>query len=168
VHTVIFRSIGEADLPRVITLIAPDPASTLTADRFMARLASREYRPEWTWVAEDTASPSPFCAAAVWWGEPRGSKAETLDGIFVREAPGQAGRRAAIATALLTAAHAVYTSAGTTGAGTAEPPPFHVFLPGGGRPFGRAGGQPGTAAVRVGATRWLARRAAAADRAGRT
>jgi hypothetical protein len=72
---VIFHSVDEADLPRVVTLIAPDPASTLTAERFMARIASREYRPEWTWVAEETgekspppssrpASPLPFAAAA--------------------------------------------------------------------------------------------------------
>jgi ribosomal protein S18 acetylase RimI-like enzyme len=121
-HPVIFRPVGDADLPRVTELIVPDPASTLTAAKFTARLASREYRPEWTWVAEET--PAELAAAAVWWGEPRDSRPGALDGIFVRDTPGRPGGRAAIAAALLAAAHGAYAEAGGT-----EPPPYHVFLP---------------------------------------
>jgi RimJ/RimL family protein N-acetyltransferase len=118
---VIFRSINDAELRRVLPLIVPDPASPLTAARFMARLDQREYRPEWTWVAEATAGGEPL-AVAVWWGEPRDSWPSALDAVLV---PGPDAGRPGIAASLLTAAHAAYAAAGVT-----EPPAFHVFLPG--------------------------------------
>jgi len=122
---VIFRSIGEADLSRVTGLIAPDPASTLTARQFTARLGTREYRPEWTWVAEEPGTDAPL-AVAVWWGDPRENLPGALDGVFVRDAPGLAtADRAQLAAALLAAAHTAYAGAGAT-----ELPDYHVFLPG--------------------------------------
>lgn len=120
----IFRSSGDADLPGVLELIAPDPASTLTAGTFKARFDNREYRPEWTWVAEETTA-GPTLAVGVWWGSPGDSLPSALDGLFVREAPGPAADRSRIAAALLAAAHAGYASAGVT-----VTPDFHLFLPG--------------------------------------
>jgi RimJ/RimL family protein N-acetyltransferase len=86
---VIFRPAGQSDLERVIPLIVPDPASSLTAARFTAKLASREYRPEWTWIAEASAAGAvgPPLAAGVWWGDPRDSRPSALDGLFVPEPP---------------------------------------------------------------------------------
>jgi RimJ/RimL family protein N-acetyltransferase len=121
---VIFRSIDGAELQSVVPFIVADPASPLTAARFMTRVDRREYRPEWTWIAEETAGGAPL-AVAVWWGEPRDSRPSALDAVLVPGPPGQDADRSGIATALLTAAHAAYAAAGVT-----EPPAFHLFLPG--------------------------------------
>ena len=120
----IFRPIDGAELRRVLPLIVPDPASPLTAARFMTRVGQREYRPEWTWVAEERPGGAPL-AVAVWWGDPRDSRPSALDAVLVPGAAGQDAGRSGIAAALLTAAHAAYTAAGV-----AESPAFHVFLPG--------------------------------------
>jgi RimJ/RimL family protein N-acetyltransferase len=123
-HAVIFHPAGEADLERVIPLIVPDPASVLTATTFTARLANREYRPEWTWIAEasDGSGAGPPLAMGVWWGDPRDSRPSALDGLL---APGPQDDRSRIAAGLLAAAHEAYARAGA-----GEPPAYHVFLPG--------------------------------------
>ncbi len=119
----IFRPVTGQDLGRLMPLLAPDPASVLTAGTYQTRCGNREYRPEWTWIAEEHAGEPP-AAAAVWWGDPRGSRPSALDGLFVR-ASVAADDRVALAAGLLTAAHREFAAAGTL-----RLPAFHVFLPG--------------------------------------
>jgi ribosomal protein S18 acetylase RimI-like enzyme len=133
---VIFRSITEPELARVLPLIVPDPASTLTAATYRARFTGRQYRPEWTWIAERSAAGEPL-AAGVWWGNPDGGQPYALDGLFAREPldrldrldplepPDPGTDRIRLVAGLMTAAQQAYA-----GAGLDEPPAFHVFLPG--------------------------------------
>ncbi|MFB7662549.1 GNAT family N-acetyltransferase [Kitasatospora sp. NPDC056138] len=121
----IFRSTVESDLGRSLPLLVADPAcATMTADDYTRKLAGREYRPEWTWIAEEGPDGPPL-ALAVWWGAPEHSEPGALDGFFVHESVGSAVDRIGLAADLLTAAHAGYA-----GAGVAEAPEYHVFLPG--------------------------------------
>jgi RimJ/RimL family protein N-acetyltransferase len=119
---VIFRPAAGSDLERLVALLGPDPAGGLTADQYRVRSRNREYRPEWTWVAQESAGDPP-AAVAVWWGDPRESRPAALDGLFVREPAGGAGR-AGLAAGLLAAAHAAYARAGAQ-----RPPDYHVLLP---------------------------------------
>jgi RimJ/RimL family protein N-acetyltransferase len=128
---VIFRPIGEPDMERVLPVIVPDPASSLTATTYRARLKSGEYRREWTWIAEDSAADDPggsprVAAAAIWWGRPGEAHPSALDGVFVPGSPGPAdqGDRAGLAAGLLSAAHRAYASTGL-----ADLPDYHIFLP---------------------------------------
>lgn len=115
-----YRPATEADIPGIARLVVPDPASPLTEAGFRSRLASGEYRPEWTWVADS----APACGddgievAAIWWGDvaPNG-----LDAILARpDLPRD--RRAAVAGELLAAAHLAYNRARTL-------PAYHLHLP---------------------------------------
>jgi RimJ/RimL family protein N-acetyltransferase len=120
---VIFRPAADPDLDRLMSWLVPDPASTLTADQYKIRSGNREYRPEWTWVAEESAGDPPV-AVAVWWGSPGESQPAAIDGLFVRESVGSADR-AGLAAGLLAAAHEAYGRAGAE-----QLPEYHVFLPG--------------------------------------
>jgi RimJ/RimL family protein N-acetyltransferase len=150
----IFRHADGWDLDRVMALMVPDPASVLTPGTYRIRSRNREYRPAWTWLAdEDTvADPrQPPLAAAVWWGDPRESRPAALDGLWVREnAGGHDHDQAGLAARLLDAAHDEYARDGAE-----EPPPFHIFLTGDWRD-------------RPGAVAALAWREEAARRAGLT
>jgi RimJ/RimL family protein N-acetyltransferase len=120
---VIFRSSTESDLEHVLALLQPGPAGGLTAGTYQTRLSRKEYRLEWTWIAQEAAGQPPL-AVAVWWGRPGESHPAALDAVFTRETLGPAGRVRA-ATGLLTAAHRVYRRTGA-----AELPDYHLFLPG--------------------------------------
>ncbi|MFE7594344.1 hypothetical protein ACFU6K_33560 [Kitasatospora sp. NPDC057512] len=50
-----FRPTTPSDLDRALPLLVADPACDLTADTYRSRLADGEYRPAWTWIAEDDA-----------------------------------------------------------------------------------------------------------------
>ena len=119
-----FRPVEGSD-ERFMPLLGPDPASILTAGQYGQRRASREYRPEWTWTAAETADAdaAPPLAVAVWWGDPRAALPGALDGIFVQEQVEPASRTA-LAAELLGAAHRSFAAAGAE-----EPPAYHVFLP---------------------------------------
>ena len=140
-RAVIFRPSVAADWDRIRPLLVPDPASLLTAGRYLDRLGQREYRREWTWVAEQDAG-EPLLTAGVWWGHPDGSQAEALDGIFAPETLSPAVRTG-LAAGLMNAAHEAYGRADLAGredlagqeglagrAGLARRPDFHIFLPG--------------------------------------
>lgn len=119
----IFRPTIESDLDRFLPLIVTDPASDMTTDTYKARLADGEYRPSWTWLAED-ASGAPL-ALAIWWGDPDDAQPSALDGVFVDDSVRSTTDRTTLAAELLTAAHAAYARAGATVA-----PEYHFFLPG--------------------------------------
>ncbi|MCL2582140.1 MAG: GNAT family N-acetyltransferase [Streptosporangiales bacterium] len=113
-----YRPATEADIPGILRLVVPDPASPLTAAGFRARLASGEYRPEWTWLADSGSGDDGIEAAAIWWGDtgPNG-----LDAIVSRPDLSR-DRRAEVAGELLTAAHLAYNRSRTL-------PAYHVHLP---------------------------------------
>ena len=130
----IFRSATEPDLERVLPLMIPDPVSGLTADTYRIRSRSRQYRPEWTWLAEEHGGrDDPPAAVAVWWGEPRGLNASALDGMWVADSVAAADR-SQLAGELLSDAHLAYAkyaeNAEPASHDTYEPPSYHIFLPG--------------------------------------
>src|SRR5260221_13321678 len=122
----IFRRAGASDLPRVAPLLAGDPGCALTADRFRHRLRNREYRAEWTWIAEEVARKDPakpLAAVAIWWGRSPDTVPSALDGLFVADQESSADR-IRLAADLLTAAHEVFACAGAD-----RPPDYHLLLP---------------------------------------
>lgn len=119
----IFRSIVESDLDRFIPLFVTDPACDLPADKYRARLADGQYRPHWTWIAEDPSGGEPL-AVATWWGGPDQDRPGALDGLFVHDSVGSAADRSALAAELLRTAHAAFAEQGLT-----VPPDYHIFLP---------------------------------------
>ncbi len=61
----LIRPTTEADLDRVLAWPVTEPAGVVPADRYRAELDRRQYRPEWTWIAEDGGR---ILARAIWWG----------------------------------------------------------------------------------------------------
>ena len=112
------RPATEADIPRILSLVVPDPASQLTAAGFRARLASGEYRPDWTWLAETAPGGDGLAAAAIWWGDtaPNGLDAIVASPGLSRE------QRVAVAGGLLASAHRDFDRSRTM-------PAYHVQLP---------------------------------------
>lgn len=121
----IFRPILSREIDSVLALVRPDPSTAITADLVRSRLASREYRTSWIWVAEPAPGRTPM-ALAIWWGRPKDRHPSSLDALFaLPESPSPfADSRTAVAAALLTAAHQVFAACGL-----AAPPPYHLFLP---------------------------------------
>jgi GNAT superfamily N-acetyltransferase len=110
----------ETDLEAVLSLLVQDPASPLTAQGYLEKAESGEYRPERTWIAVDETSGA-VLAAAVWWAAPGRVEPAALDAVCVHASlVGDA--RVEVATALLRAAHAGFAGA--------KPPEYHVFVPG--------------------------------------
>jgi RimJ/RimL family protein N-acetyltransferase len=132
---VIFRSATEQDQERVMALLVPDPASGPTATTYRIRSLSGQYRPEWTWLAEDRHEEhdernDPPLAAGIWWGEPRESSPSALDGIWVHESV-PTPDRAHLAAEVIRHAHRAYAkNADDANDRTYEPPRYHIFLPG--------------------------------------
>jgi hypothetical protein len=64
-----FRSVEASgpELDRVLDLTSAEPLWRLSADRYRAEAAERQYRPEWTWIAED--ADGRILARALWWGQ---------------------------------------------------------------------------------------------------
>lgn len=59
------RPTTASDLDRVLACPATEPVGLVPPDRYRDELARHQYRPEWTWVAEDAGR---ILARAVWWG----------------------------------------------------------------------------------------------------
>jgi RimJ/RimL family protein N-acetyltransferase len=123
--TVTFRPTGASGQQRFLPLLVPDPVTGLTPDTYRLRVRTGEYRPEWTWIAEDQdgAGGAPLAVAA-WWGRPGASYPASLDCLCARDSLSPA-ERTGVAVGLLTAAHDAYARAGA-----ADPPDYHIFLPG--------------------------------------
>jgi len=125
---VIFRPATGSDMPDILRLMSPDPACALTPDDYRERLATGEYRPEWTWLAEsaaaddDDSNGNALLAAAVWWGHHGDAAPDALDALFAHaRVPRE--QRAAVASPLLAAAHRAFQSVSRT------IPAFHLLLP---------------------------------------
>ncbi|MFG3661622.1 GNAT family N-acetyltransferase [Streptomyces sp. NPDC047706] len=109
----IHRTLAESDLDRVLALLPAGQAGVWAdADLFRERLAGGEYRPEWTWVAEEAGE---LHAVAVWWGNPGDERPGALDTLNAVSTA-----RTEVAAGLLARAHAAFE-------GTA--PEFHILLP---------------------------------------
>jgi len=120
---VVFRAARKSDLDSVRALIRPDEVTSLSAGGFNRSLADRQYRLEWTWVAEDDDNGE-LLAAGIWWGAALGLTPGSLDALYVHESLGDGERRTALAAELLKAAHRAYAK----DPGLIEPPPYHVFV----------------------------------------
>ena len=119
----IVRTLTDTDVDRVLPLLPPGRIGVWAdADIFRERLASGEYRPEWTWLAEPEDGGEPY-ALAVWWGGPDDPLPAALDVLNVRDPEEPGGPRGSqdpngphypddtrteAAARLLTAAHTVF------------------------------------------------------------
>ncbi|GHJ43602.1 N-acetyltransferase [Catellatospora sp. TT07R-123] len=110
---------GDADLDRVLSLTSREPVWRLPADRYRAEAAERQYRPEWTWIAQD--GEGRVLARALWWGQGDSTHPLALDCLTAAdEVP--ADDRAALAAGLLDAAHAAFREAGAP-----QPPLYNLM-----------------------------------------
>jgi len=138
----LFRSTTEADLDRVLACTITEPISWIPPDRYRAELADGQYRPEWTWIAEDSGQ---ILARALWWGLPSSAHPHALDCVYVHDSVSD---RIGLAASLLAAGHDAFRAQGAL-----RLPQYDLNLPNGWR---------GAPAVSV-AVGW---RLAAAARAG--
>jgi hypothetical protein len=113
----LFRPSAEADLDAVLGCVGAEPISTFGPDEYLKRFADRQYRREWTWVADDGGR---VAGCAVWWGQPDSEQPGALDCLHIDES---ADDRIGVAAGLLTAGHQTF----------AEPPGYFLDLPNGWR-----------------------------------
>ncbi|MBV1855082.1 GNAT family N-acetyltransferase [Catellatospora sp. NEAU-YM18] len=113
-------------MDQALALTSAEPVWRLPADRYRAEAAQRQYRPEWTWVAQDRDGR--ILARALWWGQHDSTHPLALDCLTTAdEVP--AADRAALAAGLLDAAHYAFGEAGAP-----QPPLYNLMrLPGGWR-----------------------------------
>lgn len=119
----VFRPMTESDQDRVLSIPVTEPVWWLAADAWRAEAAQRQYRPEWTWIAEDGDR---ILARAVWWGQTDSEHPLALDCLVTDD---DVTDRAGVAAELLTAAHKAFLDAGAQ-----RPPLYNIMkLPGGWR-----------------------------------
>ena len=104
----LIRSATKADLDRILAFPVTERAGQVSAGRYRDGLACHQYRPEWTWIAEDAGR---ILARAIWWGFAAAAYPLALD--CVDAAPGattagttavpSAAGRAALAADLIAA-----------------------------------------------------------------
>ncbi|WP_030193189.1 GNAT family N-acetyltransferase [Streptomyces sp. NRRL S-87] len=112
-----YHPIAADQTDRAAEYHAAGPVPAVSAAEYRAELQARQYRPEWTWFAED--EDGEFLARAVWWGRADSAYPVALDCLHVRDG---AGEPAALAAELLAAGHAAFAEAG------AERPPLYNIL----------------------------------------
>lgn len=78
----LFRTMLESDLDRVLTCLSEPSVNTATRERFVAFLRDGAYRPEWTWLALDGDT---LAGLAVWWGFPDGDRPLALDCLWAAD-----------------------------------------------------------------------------------
>lgn len=115
----LFRAMVEADLDNVLACTVTESVGQVGPDRYRAKLADRQYRPEWTWLAESSGR---ILARAVWWGQPDHDHPGALDCLYVHPSVED---RVGFAADLLTAAQRTF--------GDGEAPAYHLNLPNGWR-----------------------------------
>lgn len=118
----LFRSTTGADLDRVLACTIIEPISWIPADRYRSELADQQYRPEWTWIAEDSDQ---ILARALWWGLPGSAHPLALDCVYVHDSVTD---RIGFAAALLTAGHDAFRAQGAP-----KLPQYDLNLPNGWR-----------------------------------
>jgi RimJ/RimL family protein N-acetyltransferase len=76
---VIIRPTTDADRDRILACPVNEPAGLIPPDRYRDELARHQYRPEWTWIAEDAGC---ILARATWWGFGDGAYPIALDCVY--------------------------------------------------------------------------------------
>jgi RimJ/RimL family protein N-acetyltransferase len=122
-RTITFRRSTAADHDSFLPLLRRDAASPLSAKGFMTHFENGEYSYDRTWIAVDGAGD--VVAVAVWWARPGETEPGALDAVYMHESVGGA-ERVALAADLLRAGQQAFADE----FGSAEPPDFHVFVPG--------------------------------------
>ncbi len=91
------RPTTDADLGSVLACPVTDPVGLVPPARYRDELARRQYRPEWTWIAEEAGR---ILARAVWWGFGHAAHPVALDCVYADDSfPG----RVALAAELIAA-----------------------------------------------------------------
>ncbi|MQA93902.1 MAG: GNAT family N-acetyltransferase [Streptosporangiales bacterium] len=118
-----FHAVAGAGLDRALAMPVGEPVWALDGERYRAEAALRQYRPEWTWVAEDQGR---VLARAIWWGQGDSVHPLVLDCLATDDGVAD---RAGLAAELLTAANRAFREAGAP-----RPPQYNIMrLPGGWR-----------------------------------
>ncbi|MFG2043167.1 GNAT family N-acetyltransferase [Dactylosporangium sp. NPDC048998] len=100
-------------------MTSAEPLWRLPADRYRAEAAERQYRPEWTWIAEDAGGR--ILARALWWGQHDSAYPLALDCLLTADVVPSA-ERAALAAGLLDAGHRAFHTAGAP-----QPPLYNLM-----------------------------------------
>ncbi|WP_205650635.1 GNAT family N-acetyltransferase [Actinoplanes solisilvae] len=77
--SLLFRTMVESDLDRVLTCLSEPSVDTTTRERFVDFLRDGSYRHEWTWLALEGDT---LAGLAVWWGFPDGERPLALDRLW--------------------------------------------------------------------------------------
>jgi RimJ/RimL family protein N-acetyltransferase len=119
---VLIRPSTEADLDRILAWPVTEPVGVIPADRYREELDRHQYRPEWTWIAEDGGR---ILARAIWWGFGDAAYPLALDCVSV---DGSVPGRVALAARLIAAGQQALREPGRCVA-----PSFEINLPAGWR-----------------------------------
>ncbi|GAA2801099.1 GNAT family N-acetyltransferase [Crossiella cryophila] len=111
-----FRSIAAADFARIPHRTVP--FDWATAVQYDERRTAGQYRPQWTWLAEDGDR---VLARAMWWGFGDGEHPLALDYLYVHHSVADP---ATLVGDLLNAAHETFLAEGAP-----ELPAYHLKLP---------------------------------------
>jgi ribosomal protein S18 acetylase RimI-like enzyme len=104
--SVTFRSVDGDDLEALLAFSTDEPVSWIGADRYRAESATRNYRPEWSWLALRDGRP---VGRALWWGSAGAEAPSTLDDLLVAPGPSD-DERTAIAAGLIAAGAGAFGS----------------------------------------------------------
>ena len=124
----LIRPTTVADLDRILAWPVTEPVGVVPADRYREELDRHQYRPEWTWIAEDEGR---IVARAIWWGFAEAAYPLVLDCVSADgslPAGGSVRGRAALAARLIAAGQQALRKPGPSVA-----PGFEINLPTGWR-----------------------------------
>jgi GNAT superfamily N-acetyltransferase len=113
------RRTTDADLDRVLACPVNEPAGLIPPGRYRDELDRRQYRPEWTWIAEDAGR---ILARATWWGFGHAAYPVVLDCVYADSS--LAVGRTTLAAELIAAGQRALRPPGG-----AVPPRFEIALP---------------------------------------
>ena len=124
----LIRPTTDADLDKILAWPVTEPVGVVPADRYREELDRHQYRPEWTWIAEDEGR---ILARAIWWGFSDGASPLVLDCVSADSSvvpDGGSLGRAALAARLIAAGQQALRRPGPSVA-----PGFEINLPTGWR-----------------------------------
>src|SRR5688572_20912555 len=114
----VIRQAVEADHDRLLAFILRDPIGWMDEHIYGRYVASGNYRPNRSWLAED--SERNLAATAIWWAGAGDEQPHTLDCFYVNAAVPD---RVAVGAALLEVGHAAFLLRGAENL-----PEYHLFL----------------------------------------
>ncbi|HYO19367.1 MAG TPA: GNAT family N-acetyltransferase [Dermatophilaceae bacterium] len=114
----LFRPITPDEVDRAAAYTVEDPVGWIAEERFRTELGQRQYRPEWTWVAEDDGE---ILARALWWGRRHSQHPIALDCLDVNSSVDD---RARVGTELIAAGQRAFRRQGAK-----DVPQYNISLP---------------------------------------